>query len=506
MNKSELKVIEESGLTLEQVQKSINLGYVNIDDIRSGNFEANDDGIVYNPDNFVNIDGEIHDIDSTWYCDYSQRRYSDDDYSVEIIRYDGRSETWLEDIAESNCEYYHEGVHYQDWSALRSHDLVYTEDTNVVMNEEDAYYCIDSGDWFEHPWNRPSSRSEEYVDDYHSGGYRPKNFTNNPTRFIGFEIEKEDHDVKTCMYIDDFKDATENLWRKERDGSLDDEDGFELISPTFEFCVDEIFKHIRGNQVLVDHINADKSRSCGGHIHLSVKGMSGKELFDSIKGYVPLFYALYHKRSDVHFCQAKSTDGLKSDNAKYQAIQILDNRIEFRIISAVPNVDVLEWRALLIELILNNPTSCFRTAYENILKLKEFSTHLRKAYPDNDKYAALKTRIKDMTTKFENINFNVSKFKELQNKAEENYQLERNRMIAKHNIDKLLKAISSRTGVSVRVVATNVDSEHWMFIGRVDVPFSVGDVLKITDFKRGCAIQVEGQELYFPMAMFEIVE
>lgn len=510
MNKKQLKAIEALGLTVEQVENSYSEGYVSIEDILGGNYEVSENGDVYNPDCFRDIDGVIHHKGNTWWCDYNERYYGMDEASAKVVRSNGREETWLEEDAEEHCSYFYEynGIHYEDWEALRHDDLVYTDDTNVVMRDDNAYYCDECGDWFEYEHNMPSyeNRDERYVDDYHSGSYRSKKFTNNPTRFIGFEIEKEDLSVKESMSIDSFRDATYNLWRKERDGSLDDESGFELISPTFEFCVDKIFEHIRDNQVLVDHINADKSTACGGHIHLSVEGMSGKNLFDSIKGYVPLFYALYHKRSETSYCQAKSSEKLKSDGAKYQAIQILDNRIEFRIISAVPNVDVLEWRAQLIELILDNPTSCFRTAYENILKMKEFGNHLRKAYPDQDKYSKLKGRIKDMTTKFENVNFNISKFKEQQQIADNNYKIQRNKILAEYNIKKLLEAINSKKTVKVRVLNTELGSDDWAFIGRVDVPFSVGDVFVVEDFKRGCALKVEGHKHYFPVPMFEFIE
>ena len=510
MNKKQLKAIEALGLTVGQVQKSCSEGYVSIEDILSGNYEVSENGDVYNPDYYKDIDGTIYHENNTWWCEYNERYYSEDENSADVVRNNGDIQIWLQEDAEQQCSYYYEynGRYYEDWGALRCDDLVYTDDTNRIMRDYDAYYCEDSGDWFEYESNMPSYEDEDecYVNEYHSGGYRSKNFTNNPTRFIGFEIEKEDLDVKESMRIYSFKDATDNLWRKERDGSLDCDSGFELISPTFEFCVDKIFEYIRGNQVLIDHINADKSTACGGHIHVSIKDVSGKDLFDSIKGYVPLFYALYHKRSENSFCQAKSSDKLKSDGAKHQAIQVLKDRIEFRIISAVPNVDVLEWRAQLIELILDNPTSCFRTAYENILKMKDFRNHLRKAYPNDEKYTKLKCRIKDMTTKFENVNFNISKFKEQQQKAEEAYNLNRAKAIAEQNIKKLISYMKSGNKVKVRVIATELPKEDWTFIGRVDVPFGVGNVFFVEDFMRGCALKLDKYSEYFPITMFEVVE
>jgi hypothetical protein len=497
MKREVLKKVKELGLDKQTVQSCIDNGYLSNDDLLSGNFFISGEGELFNPDTHFEYDSTVYHKEDGFYCEKQEMFFPNSVGCREVVLDNGHTAIWNEDDA-FDCPYKYDGIYFESAHAVYARDYIITEDTCIALSEHDAYWCDRAECWYEYSHN---VRGGTYVDDYHSGGYKSLNFSNNPTRFIGFEIEKEDIDVKESISLSHFKQETGGLWRKERDGSLDEEEGFELISPTFELDVDKIFEHIRSNDVLVDHINANKSYSCGGHIHLSVKGMTGRQLFDNVKGYIPLLYALYHKRRETSYCKAKSSNQLISDGEKYQAVQVLDNRIEFRIISAVKDVDNLEWRAKLMVLILDNPTGCFRTAYENILKSKDFGSHLRLAYPEAEKYNNLKLRIKDMTSKFENVNFNISKFKQLQSEADAKYNLEKNRIIQKANIDRLIKALQE-SGKQVRFLTSDIPEDDWMFIGKVKVPFSEGDVLNVVDFKGGCAIKVEGCENYFPLSMF----
>ena len=504
MKKSFSKTIQELGLEKERVLSSISFGHITKDDVINGEYIISDAGFLYNPDTHFEYNGSIYDKEDGFYCDNKGQFLPFTQFdSVEVVTDSGVIQLWNNRDA-SDLPYFYEDRRYESSRAVYNSDidLCVTEDTGEVMNTNYAYWSEEDECYYEYEENMPN-RSSTYVDEYHHGGYEKFNFSSDPQRFIGFEIEKEDWEVKSSINISEFKRRTGFVWRKERDGSLDDESGFEVISPKFELDVDKIFEHIRGNEVLVDHINASKSYSCGGHIHLSVKGMTGKELFNHIKGYVPLFYSLYHRRSETNYCKAKPSSKLLSDNEKYQAVQILDNRIEFRIISAVKDVDNLEWRAKLMEIILDNPTSCFRKAYENILRSKTFGGHLKKAYPEKEKYEAFKKRIKEMTEKFENVNFNISKFKEAQDAADKNYEQEKRMLFYKSNVKRIQSLINSG-GFMAKLVSKNPSDDEWMFIGRVAVPFEEGQVLKVIDFKRGCAFKIEGCEHYFPMTMFEI--
>ena len=117
-------------------------------------------------------------------------------------------------------------------------------------------------------------------------------------------------------------------------------------------------------------------------------------------GYTPLLYSLYYGRVDKNYSKGKSNKDLKNDNEKYQSIKIHNNRIEFRIFSAVPNVETLLWRTKLIEKMLQHPTADVRTAYWHI-KTK-FKTLLAEVY-DSQKFEILNNRIVENTIKFEGV-------------------------------------------------------------------------------------------------------
>jgi hypothetical protein len=123
-------------------------------------------------------------------------------------------------------------------------------------------------------------------------------------------------------------------------------------------------------------------------------------LFEKIKGYTPLFYALYYGRVDKTYCKGKNNDDLRDDNEKYQAIKIHSDRVEFRIISAVPNVKTLKWRSKLLMMILQHPTNDVIRAYYNVDT--KFTKLLKQTYND-EKLLLLKERFIKFTKQFEGI-------------------------------------------------------------------------------------------------------
>jgi hypothetical protein len=152
---------------------------------------------------------------------------------------------------------------------------------------------------------------------------------------------------------------------------------------------------------LVQHINSGISNNCGGHINLGHIEKNGSEVFELVCGYMPLLYALYYGRVDKTYSKGKSNSDLKNDNEKYQAIKIHSNRIEFRIFSAVPNIETLRWRTELINLILKYPTNDIKKAYYYIET--RFNSILEKQYKTPEKMALLKDRLKSFSLRFENI-------------------------------------------------------------------------------------------------------
>ena len=369
--------------------------YVNIREML--NEEYFEHGVSYYScyDFVITADGDVLDRDDAPWCDGNEEYYHRDDM---VHVYEGRNEGWYSQSYVDSCgEFaYFEGAYY-NYDAIDRHDIVYVEDRDEWDYRDNVYYHEDNG-YYSYP-----DDSEEYVRGYHNGGYKSLTFDNKSKYKIGYEIEKEDEDVRNSIDIYDFENATDDLWRKEKDGSLSDDSGYELISPTFEFDIDKIFEHIESNDELVKHINAEKSSSCGGHIHLSENGLSGNDLFEKVKGYTPLFYALYYGRVDKNYCKGKNNNDLQNENEKYQAIKIHHDRVEFRIISAVPNVSTLKWRTKLLRMILENPTDDIIKAYYNVDT--KFTKLLKQMYND-DKLQDLKHRFINYTQQFEGLDIN----------------------------------------------------------------------------------------------------
>lgn len=377
---------------VENAIQSISNGYVSVDDIINENYLV-ENRIYYSCDDYVlTYDDDVMHIDDVFYCDGMDSYFPNDDACT---AHEGRyTMTYSRRYINRAGFYYYDGEYY-DNDALDRHDLVWCQDYGEIWNRDDCYYHESDGSYYSYE----EEDNDTYVRGYHHGSCQSYNFGGKSKYRIGFEIEKEDEGVLESINIYDFENETGGYWRKEQDNSLGN-GGYELISPTFEFNINKIFEHITQNDVLVEHINAEKSSNCGGHINLSEQGLNGQQLFDKIKGYTPLLYSLYHGRVDKHYCKGKKNDDLQKENEKYQAIKIHSNRVEFRIISAVPNVDTLMWRSKLIMMILQHPTDDVIKAYYNVDT--KFTKLLSQVYSP-DRLQILKTRFKEYTQKFENI-------------------------------------------------------------------------------------------------------
>ena len=109
---------------------------------------------------------------------------------------------------------------------------------------------------------------------------------------------------------------------------------------------------------------------------------------------------MYYGRVDQNYCKGKSNRDLAYENEKYQAIKIHHDRIEFRIISAVPSVATLKWRTKLLMMILKNPTDDIIRAYYNVDT--KFTKLLKQTYSD-EKLLVLKERFVKFTMQFEGL-------------------------------------------------------------------------------------------------------
>lgn len=261
----------------------------------------------------------------------------------------------------------------------------FTIDSNSVIMEGGFYHCLNKEVAFSRGYSfcencgwSPRGREcecsmvdncEEYCFDYHS--LKRKDMSNDSRFKIGIEVEKED---SYMMKYELAKDIYGKGWIKETDGSLNDETGFELISHTLNLydCFNEIDK-------VKAYIDAGYSSNCGGHIHISDKEKSPRNLFNSIIGYLPLFYALYPNRINGTYSEAKPKDHYGSDHKSSFAIH--SKTLEFRIFPSPKNTDVLKWRIELLRIIVENPIDKADKVQDFMLDIHSvLFKHLIKAY------------------------------------------------------------------------------------------------------------------------------
>lgn len=386
---------------LRRAIKSINEGLCTREEFLNNDVYSHGPRYYSHEDYRYTRNGDLIPYDEAGWCSHYEEYFHNED--IRLVQVGRCSETWsIQAIQNTGDIINFQGDYYDDDAAERE-GIVWVEDIGEYGYADDNYYDDDCCSYYSTP-------REVYTRGYHDGSYKFQAFGGETPFTIGFEIEKEDNCIKESIEIDDFESETDHLWRKERDGSLDSDSGFELISPAFEFNIERIFEHIEENDELVKHINAKYSTSCGGHIHLSHKNLSGNLMFDMVCGYTPLLYSLYHGRVDKNYSKGKSNQDLKDQNEKYQAIKIWRDRVEFRIISAVPNVKTLKWRSRLIELITKYPTNDVRKAYYYIHT--QFKDLLSEVYGDDDRIGELFDRIKMNTMKFESIDLNLTKRQE----------------------------------------------------------------------------------------------
>lgn len=233
--------------------------------------------------------------------------------------------------------FYHDSGTYYDEDNIPNHD----DDDN---DDDDNYDDHDNYGNVKYVAEYHSRRSEKVSDRrLNNGGF-----------WIGFEIEKEDRDIRESITLSEFKSAFPQ-WRKERDGSLKSDSGFELISPILPLDIDYLSGLLKNSPILTRHINAKYSANCGGHINISDYNRSPDTLYDDIAGYFPILAALYPSRCSNTFSKLYGKIKMKEGSAGRSAFNLRSDRIELRIFPAVRNVDNLLFRARLIRYIMENP-------------------------------------------------------------------------------------------------------------------------------------------------------
>lgn len=290
---------------------------VSIDDAVQISYGRREGEYILAEDSVYTEDGETIHQDNAYYCESDSNYYSSSDDLCHVS-----------------------SGNYNGW--FHSDDVIYVDDEGEYyhINDEGSYFFQHrNGDYYNH------EESNNLRHRYHS--QERERIVNDNTKFtIGFEVEKEDEDVLTSWDLDDV-DATK--WCREEDGSLDDDSGFELVSPTYDLMADDLDEALK-QDILKEHINASFSSSCGGHINFGIVGMNGEEVYNQVKGFVPVILSLYQVRLRNSYCYPRKS----YSNSKSSAVSIKYGYMEFRVFSAVRSVDNLLWRRDLLRYMASN--------------------------------------------------------------------------------------------------------------------------------------------------------
>lgn len=267
-------------------------------------------------------------------------------------------------------------------------EYIWQEDCIYAADVQEYYHESDVGEYVFWHEGIEEYRTDEPTHDNHDyhGGPR-HDFSTSDTLFtIGFEVEKEDSD----MFCYDLSEVDRTRWSREHDGSLDSCTGFELVSPVYDLFSSKLDDDIANSKLLRDHINADSSTACGGHINFGKRGTSGSDLFKQYAAFMPLFVALYRKRATSRWSRAYAKpDKYLARDERYVAFNIKYDYIEFRIISRVHDVTTLLWRRDLFRIMTKFPNATAADVQRMMLnKRSALHKHLAKQY-DEDKLLRL---------------------------------------------------------------------------------------------------------------------
>lgn len=319
---------------------------------------------------------------------------------IEVLWYDEQS--FLRSRANAH------NLHYSDWNGEWIHgDDDYVYYGYVSRNREDWFqseeYVYISSEYYANSdvasdmGFRWCSRRNEWVheeddDDYNyeedcnkdNAGYhsldRMDRRVGQCNFSVGFEIEKEDNEACEISYNKLYRETD---WIKENDSSLNDYNGYELVSPIYDLYSDRLDEDIKKNDDLKTLINGDYSSDCGGHINISSTEYNPEQLFEGIIGFVPLLYGLYENRLNKTYSEAKKKHEYYN-KSKYSAIYIKNNVLELRLPPAVKNVTNLLWRRDLVRIMCDN----INKSESDVLRLllnqnSKLYKHLRKIFPQD---------------------------------------------------------------------------------------------------------------------------
>jgi hypothetical protein len=198
---------------------------------------------------------------------------------------------------------------------------------------------------------------------YHSQERTAVNNAMDKTYRIGFEIEKENKALRNRIPAGYLYDRWR--WIAESDSSL--YNGYELVSPVYNMLNrSRIKKDVEALRNWIDGGDEDYYRNTGGHINVSIKDKSGKQVLKTIRGFASLLYAMYPERATGHYCGARKFDKY-GDGGHYQAFYPKPHLLEIRVFPGVKTVEDLLQRYELVRYMLTQPAKSTITVINRLL-------------------------------------------------------------------------------------------------------------------------------------------
>ena len=308
-------------------------------------------------------DIEAHvENDYAWYCEVSQEWYYNTGDRGQL--YDGGY------IYEGDTgDYVYIDYGQADGYYLHRDESAWCYDIEDYVHEDDAHWCEDDGEYYYDEDKMPSKEDDEHICTYHeSPAVRHILMSESYKMRIGFEIEKTYFKAFDGGYAEnkgDYVGSHELFKGYETDSSC----GVEAITNILpldsprSLSRNEVFEYFDEAECI---INSPVSRRCGGHICISVHGMSGYDILNKVRGNMAILYSMYRYRLSKEHCN-ENKKLVREHNTKYSPVNVKDFGIEIRIPSAVKNVRQLKLRYDLIYKIMYHSMRT-RQSYDKLLE------------------------------------------------------------------------------------------------------------------------------------------
>ena len=331
---------------------------------------------------YCEFDGVWVEHEYAWECEDTKEWFFGTDYKGEL--YDGG---FIHTEGADDFEYVERGQAEGYW--MRREETRWCYDIDGSVHYDDATYCEADGEYYYDENEMPSAEDDEHICSYH-GSPEPYMILNAEDSYmrIGFEIEKtylRGFNGYDASDEGDHVGAHELFKGYETDSSC----GIEAItnilpldSPRSEGR-NEVFEYFDEADCI---INSPVSKSCGGHICISVKGWDSYDILDKMRGNMAILYSMYRWRLKRVHCR-NNKKLLKSDNTKYSPVNVKDFGVEIRIPSAVKSVRQLKLRYDLIYKIMYHSLKT-RQSYDKLLEKIDYI--LMRMYKDRLKVDQVK--------------------------------------------------------------------------------------------------------------------